>query len=75
VRVSISPSAHDRIIAVLKRYHRVSLGSTVGELIKKYEFSAYGMSEAKRIAVRDYVKKIDFDTVFANFWLTGLPFA
>jgi len=66
----------------LKFYARTSRGSTVGELIDKREFSASGLAEAERIAVRDFVKEINFerqfvilegDTGFVSCWLTGVP--
>jgi hypothetical protein len=68
----------------LNLYRRVSRGSTVGELVKKYEITAQGLSEAERIAVRDYMHEIDFKTDFAilegesgfvSCWLTGPPFS
>jgi hypothetical protein len=66
----------------LKLYARVSRGSTVGELLKKYEITAPGLSEAERIAVRDHREEIDFETDFAilegetgfvSCWLTRFP--
>jgi hypothetical protein len=54
----------------------------VGELTAKHEVSASGLSEAERIAVKQFGNKIDFDrdfailegdTGFVSCWFTGLP--